>query len=189
MTKAELRKIYRQKRSSILSKEKIKLDDLMLIQFQKVCFDEIQILLSYWPLLKFAEPNTHLFSGYLRHMIPSLLISYPVIDAANNNMQAVGVSEDSAYQLNEFGIHEPAEGDAIDAKAVDLVFIPLLICDIRGNRVGFGKGYYDKYLSNCRKDICKIAFSYFEPVDAVEDANAFDVPLSYCITPACIYEF
>lgn len=161
----------------------------MLIQFQKLSFDYKEVLLSYWPLLKFAEPNTHLFSGYLRHMIPSLTISYPVINPANNSMRAVAISEDTLYKTNALGIHEPADGDIISAASVDLVFIPMLVCDISGNRVGFGKGYYDKYLASCRKDICKIAFSYFEPIEAIEDANTFDVPLSYCITPENIYEF
>ena len=188
MTKTELRNIYVQKRLSIHSKEKLKMDDLMLIQFQKLSFHDAEVLLSYWPLLKFAEPNTHLFSGYLRHMIPSLLISYPVINT-NNTIQAVAINEDSVYKQNTFGIHEPVHGDFIDATSVDLIFMPMLVCDIRGNRVGFGKGYYDKYLASCRKDICRIAFSYFKPVDAIQDANTFDVPLNYCITPECIYEF
>jgi 5-formyltetrahydrofolate cyclo-ligase len=189
MTKNELRKIYKQKRLSIHSKEKLKMDDLMLIQFQKLSFDNTEVLLSYWPLLKFAEPNTHLFSGYLRHMVPSLTICYPVIGPANNSLQAVAIGEDTIYKTNVSGIHEPVDGELVDASLVDLVFTPMLICDIKGNRVGFGKGYYDKYLASCRKDVCKIAFSYFEPVDTVEDANTFDVPLSYCITPECIYEF
>ena len=189
MTKEELRNIFRQKRLSIHPKEKLKLDDLMLIRFQKLSFDNIELLLSYWPLSKFAEPNTHLFTGYLRHMIPSLTICYPVINPAKNTMRALAINEDTVYNANAFGIYEPARGDVVDPAALDLVFVPMLACDIKGNRVGFGKGYYDIYLASCRSAVCKIAFSYFEPVDAVDDANTFDVPLTYCITPHNIYEF
>src|SRR5213075_3525180 len=102
MTKTELRNIYGQKRLSIHSKEKLKMDDLLLIRFQKLSFDDTEVLLSYWPLLKFAEPNTHLFSGYLRHMIPSLLISYPVINTTNNTMRAVAITGSSVYETNRF---------------------------------------------------------------------------------------
>lgn len=190
MTKGQLRDIYKHKRLSIDSRQKLKLDDLMVIQFQKLRFNEdTQVLLTYWPLVRLAEPNTHLFNGYLRHVIPHVLICYPVVDVSKNGMKAVAINEDAVYRSNAFGIHEPVTGDIVDALSVDIVFVPMLVCDMKGNRVGFGKGYYDKYLAACRKDVCKIAFSYFEPVDVVEDATSFDVPLTYCVTPECIYEF
>ena len=190
MTKPQLRNIYNQKRLAIDSKEKLKLDDLMLMQFQNFVFDDaVEVLLTYWPHMKFAEPNVHLFNAYARHMIPNLLICYPVVDVSTHEMKSVEINEDTVYKPNAFGIHEPVAGDAVDPLSIDIVFVPMVVCDIKGNRVGFGKGYYDKYLATCRHDVCKIAFSYFEPVDAVEDANSFDVPLSYCVTPECIYEF
>ena len=104
-------------------------------------------------------------------------------------MRAVVINKDTVYKTNAIGIHEPGDGLAVDPALIDLVFVPMLTCDVNGNRVGFGKGYYDTYLAACREDVCKIAFSYFEPVEVVDDANAFDVPLSYCITPQNIYEF
>src|ERR1043166_638765 len=135
MTKAQLRNIYKQKRLSIHSKEKLKLDDLMLIQFQKLSVSDSEVLLSYWPALKFAEPNTHLSTGYLRHMIPSLLICYPVIDVVQGDMNAVAVDESTIYKANAFGIYEPAEGKVVDPSLIDLVFVPILACDIKGHRV------------------------------------------------------
>jgi 5-formyltetrahydrofolate cyclo-ligase len=55
--------------------------------------------------------------------------------------------------------------------------------------VGYGKGYYDRYLKRCAQDVVKIGFSYFDAIDAIEDINEFDVPLNYCITPMRVYEF
>ncbi|MEP6514110.1 MAG: 5-formyltetrahydrofolate cyclo-ligase, partial [Parafilimonas sp.] len=86
-------------------------------------------------------------------------------------------------------ITEPVKGEIINPQIIDIVFVPFLICDKQGYRVGFGKGFYDKFLPQCRKDIIKTGFSYFEPVDKIEDAQSFDVPLNYCITPHSIYEF
>jgi 5-formyltetrahydrofolate cyclo-ligase len=65
----------------------------------------------------------------------------------------------------------------------------MLICDTKGYRVGYGKGFYDRYLAHCRKDVVKIGFSYFDPVEKITDTDQFDVPLTYCITPQHIYEF
>jgi 5-formyltetrahydrofolate cyclo-ligase len=72
---------------------------------------------------------------------------------------------------------------------IDLVFVPLLCVDKKGNRVGYGKGYYDKFLKECRRDIIKIGFSYFEPVEKIDDVNRYDVKLNYCITPESFYSF
>ena len=70
MTKDALRKIYRAKRKELDGHDRLRMDDLMLIQFQQFDFSSIQTLLTYWPISGQAEPNTHLFSGYLRHMVP-----------------------------------------------------------------------------------------------------------------------
>lgn len=189
MTKKELRKIYRDKRAAIPSKEKLKLDDILLINFQQLYFEEVSTLLSYWPKADAQEPNTHIFSDYLRHMVPDLQIAYPVTDFSVNTMTALLINEDTVYYTNQYGITEPQKGVAIEPEAIDLVLVPFLICDKNGYRVGYGKGFYDRYLAQCREDIIKIGFSYFEPVEQIDDRENFDIPLDYCITPERIYEF
>ncbi|HEX8461529.1 MAG TPA: 5-formyltetrahydrofolate cyclo-ligase, partial [Segetibacter sp.] len=72
---------------------------------------------------------------------------------------------------------------------IDLVFVPLLAYDKRGYRVGYGKGFYDRYLSLCKPEVLKVGFSYFGPEESIDDTHQFDVPLNYCITPDNIYEF
>ena len=104
-------------------------------------------------------------------------------------MTAVAIHEDTVYQTNQWGITEPKEGRVLEPQQIDLVFVPLLVCDKDGYRVGYGKGFYDRYLPNCREDIVKIGFSYFEPIEKITDTDQFDVPLTYCITPQHIYEF
>jgi 5-formyltetrahydrofolate cyclo-ligase len=189
MTKAELRTIYKQKRLDISSKEKLKLDDLLLLQLQTFSFDGIKTLLTYWPMAKMAEPNTHLYSSYLRHMVEGLQISYPVSDFATNIMQAKLIYEDTVYTTNSYGITEPKSGDIISAIDIDLVFVPLLVCDKKGYRVGYGKGFYDRFLNQCKEDVALMGFSYFEPIDTITDTNEFDIPLNFCITPNEVYEF
>ena len=188
MTKKELRNLYREKRNTISSKEKLKLDDLLLINFQQLYFEDVQTLFTYWPKATTQEPNTHLFSGYLRHTIPALQIAYPVTDLSNNTMHAVLINEETVYHTNAYGLTEPKDGDKIEPKNIDLIFVPLLVCDVHGHRVGYGKGFYDRYLAQCREDSVKIGFTYFAPVEKI-DNDVFDVPLNYCITPEKVYEF
>lgn len=188
MTKAELRKIYREKRTLLTSKDRNVMDDLLLIQFQKFSLDQVGVLLSYSPSETHAEPNTFLFSSYLQHMLPGLQTCYPVTDMSNLSMQAMLVQDDTEFHLTKYGVEEPVNGQPVDPKDIDLVFVPMLICDKAGYRVGFGKGFYDRFLPLCRPDVLKIGFSYFPPVDRIEDTHQFDVPLNFCVTPQEVFE-
>jgi 5-formyltetrahydrofolate cyclo-ligase len=188
MTKAALRKIYKQKRADINSKDKLRLDDLMLLQFQNFDFDGIETVLSYWPMAQ--EPNTHLYTGYLRYMIPTLQLAYPVVNSNTETMQAVAINEDTIYAPNTYGIMEPKDKSTIiNPINVQLILVPLLAYNIKGYRVGYGKGYYDKFIAHCANNVVLMAFSYFEPENLISDINPFDIPLNFCITPHTIYEF
>lgn len=189
MTKAELRKIYKQKRQDINPKKKLDYDDLMLLQFQEYNYDFCSYLLTYWGISAKNEPNTHLFSSYLRHFVPNMQMAYPKSSFEDNTMQAILINKDTVYKTNEYLITEPQNGSILLPSLIDIVFVPLFVCDTNGFRVGYGKGFYDKFLANCREDCVKIGFSYFEPITKIDDLNAFDIPLNMCITPNNVYEF
>ncbi len=189
MIKSDLRKLYKQKRLAIASKEKLRLDDLLLIQFQSLDFTGIETVLSYWPMANMGEPNTHLFSGFLRHRIPTLKLCYPKCNIIINTFDAIEITINSVYANNILGITEPKEGRIVNARAIDLILMPLLAFDKEGYRVGYGKGFYDKYIEKCNPDVVLIGFSYFEPVNNIDDIESFDIPLSYCITPNHVFEF
>ncbi len=189
MLKEEARILYRKKRKALSFAERAKSDDLMLIQFQKLDLPFIHSLLSFWPIEENNEPNTHLFTDYLEFRNPALSVSYPRTDFSNNNMEAVQVDVDTPFQLKEHNIHEPLGGTVINPATIDMVLVPLLICDKMGYRVGYGKGFYDKFLAGVNEDCIKIGFSYFEPIDKIEGKHDFDIPLNICITPQNVYVF
>lgn len=189
MTKNQLRSEYKNKRNSISESEKLKLDDLLLIQFQSFDYSDLRSLMSYWPIENHAEPNVELMARLLRLMLPEIQVSYPQINSTDYSMQAILTDEATDFETNKWGITEPIGTNVFPANLIDLIFIPLLAFDQRGYRVGFGKGYYDRYLVKCNPGTIKMGFSYFEPVDQITDTNQFDVPLNYCITPQHIYEF
>lgn len=189
MTKETLRKEYKARRAALDPQQRLRMDDLLLLQFQQFDYSAIRTVLTYWPLSGQAEPNTHLFTRYLHHMLPELVLAYPVTNTTSCEMTALAIDEDTVYQTNALGITEPKEGRVLQPTDIDLVLVPLLACDTKGYRVGYGKGYYDRYLAACREDIVKIGFSYFDPIEEISDTGHFDVPLTYCITPQQTYEF
>lgn len=188
MLKADLRKIYIQKRNELHGAERLKLDDLLLIQFQKISLGGIKTVLTYWPMEHKAEPNTQLFNGYLRHMIPDLQLAYPVVKG-QEKMEAVLVNEDTVYYTNQWGITEPKIGNHLAISEVDLVLVPLLVFDEVGYRVGFGKGFYDRFLASKDEHTAIIGFSYFDPIPLISDTHEFDIPLHLGVTPKRVYEF
>lgn len=189
MDKALLRKIYLQKRKALTHSQQLKLDDLLLIQFQRLAFENIQYLMSYWPLELHHEPNTHLFTKYLQYMWPAIQIAYPKSDFTQHRMEATLTDEDTDFQVNNWQIMEPVNGIVLAPEKLDLVFVPMVICDSTGHRVGYGKGFYDRFLARCRPDVLKVGWSYFPPVESITGVHEFDLPLDYCITPDQIYAF
>ena len=189
MLKAEARILYKEKRKALPATERLKLDDLMLIQLQTVQLPFITFLLSYWPIEQNHEPNTHLFTDYLEFQNPELIICYPKSDFKDRSMQSVQTNDDTRFRKNHYDLYEPEDGVVVNAAGVDMIFVPLLSFDKKGFRVGYGKGFYDRYLSHCRSECLKIGFSYFEPLDTIDDTNVFDVPLNLCVTPTTVYVF
>jgi 5-formyltetrahydrofolate cyclo-ligase len=189
MTKTEARKLYKEKRLALTEQARAKLDDLLLITFQSAQLDFIDSLLSYWPIEENNEPNTHLFTEFLRFRNPELKICYPKTDFESGVMHAVATDIDTPFQKSTWNILEPDSDDRTDPSEIDMVFVPLLAFDRRGYRVGYGKGFYDKWLAQCKPGCVKVGFSYFEPIETLEGRHDFDVSLNLCVTPHNLYVF
>lgn len=97
--------------------------------------------------------------------------------------------ETTKIKEGPFGIPEPETGDLVEADMLDIVFVPLVAFDTQGHRIGYGKGFYDRFLANCRSDCLKIGLSLFEAQETFPDPNEFDIELDMCITPEKIYAF
>ncbi|HQW70038.1 MAG TPA: 5-formyltetrahydrofolate cyclo-ligase, partial [Flavobacterium sp.] len=99
------------------------------------------------------------------------------------------LTDNTKFQKNEYNIFEPVDGIEVPVAKLDVVFVPLLAYDKNGNRVGYGKGFYDNLLTKCREDVVKIGLSFFEPEDSISDVSAADVRLDFCVTPFGISSF
>jgi 5-formyltetrahydrofolate cyclo-ligase len=73
------------------------------------------------------------------------------------------LTDNTKIKKNEYNIPEPVDGLEVPAIKIDVVFIPLLAYDKKGNRVGYGKGFYDKFLAECKPETIKIGLSFLNP--------------------------
>ncbi len=188
MTKQELRSKYRLLRNELdpgrMQHEAI----LVQSNFQELLLPHLQTLLTYSPIISKKEFDNTPIVDHLRNTHEQLKCAWPrIIDG--ENMEAIVPVLTGAFVINHYGISEPATGSIIDPKSLDCVLVPLLAFDTKGYRVGYGKGYYDRFFQRCRSNVLKIGFSFFEAEEAIDDIDEFDVPLDYCITPLRTYEF
>lgn len=125
----------------------------------------------------------HILQGKDKHVVLSKA------DFDSGTLSNYLLTDSTVIKVNDWGIPEPVEGIEIKASSIDVVFIPLLVYDERGNRIGYGKGFYDRFLSRCRPDVVKVGLSFFSAEEEILDVDEHDVPLDYCVTPEKIYNF
>lgn len=99
------------------------------------------------------------------------------------------LTDNTKFQKNQYNIYEPVDGIEVPNSKIEVVFVPLLAYDKKGNRVGYGKGFYDQFLSDCPEDVIKVGVSFFEPEESIDDVYENDIRLDYCVTPDTSYAF
>ncbi|GAB3709156.1 5-formyltetrahydrofolate cyclo-ligase [Flavobacterium koreense] len=110
-------------------------------------------------------------------------------DFATLGMTHYLLTDNTKFKKNEYNIPEPVDGLEVPVTKIDVVFVPLLAFDVKGNRVGYGKGFYDKFLSECKPETIKIGLSFFEAEEFIEDISENDIQLDFCVTPNKLYFF
>lgn len=189
MLKSAARKLYLEKRKSLSSKEMNTCQDLLLIRFQELDLPYFELIHTYLPLYNHHEPDPVPLVDWLRFRDPGMKVASSKVNAADFTMSHFIHDEETVFELNKYGIPEPKGGVQVSPDQIDAIFIPLLAFDGIGNRVGYGKGYYDRFLSLCRNDALKIGISFFPPADEITDIDFFDKKLDLCITPEQVYAF
>ena len=189
MIKQELRKIYLDKRKN-LSPTACAQDSRQLFNLFFSYFDLsfVKVLHTYLPIEKNHEPDTWIMVDRIRREFPHIRISIPKVSAEDTleNFYFEGLHQ---LKPNLWGIQEPRQGVPTPIEKIDLVIVPLLIMDSIGHRVGYGKGYYDRFLKTCRSDCKKIGLSFFEAIERIDDADSRDVRLNASITPGGVINF
>jgi 5-formyltetrahydrofolate cyclo-ligase len=188
MTKTELRKLYLEKRSGLSADEVASMGTAISDAFFfTVNIAAIRNLHCYLPIDRFNEPDTKLILERIWQEFPEIVTSVPRIDYATGELASVIYSSTCPVVQNKWGLSEPEGGTVLHPEAVDLAIVPLLCFDERGFRVGYGKGYYDRFLARCRPNCLKVGLSFFPPVEKIEDVHEHDVPLDLFITPESVH--
>ena len=190
MLKKELRKIYLARRTALPETERE--EKSLSIKnnfFENFDLTKIRCLHAYLSIEKFGEIDTRPIFERVWREFPAIETLVPRVNYKTGEIDALRFSPETGTEKNAWHIHEPTHDERVEAEAIDLVLVPLLCFDRRGFRVGYGKGFYDKFLIKCRADCLKIGLSFFEPVEEISDANELDVPVDFCITPEKIWRF
>ena len=184
--KAQLRKKYKAQRKALTYKqrEQYSLDIANHALTLDIWRHEYYHI--YLPIATQYEVNSEYVLHILQGKDKQIVVSKS--DFETQSMRHFLLTDSTILVENEYGIPEPDRGIEIDPKLLDVVFIPLLAYDHKGNRVGYGKGFYDRFLSKCRQDIIKIGVSFFGP-EAVEiPTSVHDVSLNYCISAEKVFK-
>ena len=133
------------------------------------------------------EVNTNYILNILSGKDKNILISKS--DFKTGNMTHFLLTDSTLIKKNDYNIPEPIDGIEISTDKIEVVFIPLLAFDKTGNRVGYGKGFYDRFLTNCKPETVKVGLSFFDAEDEINDTHEGDVRLDYCVTTERVYKF
>jgi len=186
-TKNDIRKKYLNKRKDLSSQS---IEDL-----------SEKIFKNYISKFKpFKSQNIHIFLSIPeKHEITTNLwinffwrnnINVFVPKIKKDKIFSIKYSPETVLTLNKWGILEP-EGNNYEDNDLNFsqVITPLVYADIFGNRVGYGKGFYDNFFSSMRQSTKKIGLGFFAPKEIISDIEVSDIPLDYLILPESILSF
>jgi 5-formyltetrahydrofolate cyclo-ligase len=144
---------------------------------------------SFFVYVSFAsEVETH---GLIRILLDvGKHVSVPCIDRSSKIMTA-SVIKSMEHDLRPgcFGILEPAPGclNQVESRLIDVVIVPGAAFTTDGFRIGYGGGYYDRFLKSCPAVSVGIAFD-MQVVDKIPFDVQWDVPLDYVVTESRIIQ-
>ena len=188
MEKSALRKIYLEKRKNL--PEEIWIQKCRQIKnqlFNYFDFSSIHTVHCFLPMAGKKEIDTWPIIKALQQKHIRVVVSKSNLQ--NTSMEHYLLTPTTEIQNNAWGIPEPVSGETIAIHDIDMVMVPLLAFDHFGHRVGYGKGFYDRFLAQCIPATRKIGLSLQSPVEKIEDAGPHDILLDYCVTPEKVWKF
>ncbi len=184
-SKAKLRTNFLKKRLELSEAEHEKLSFDIANQCLKLPIWDFEYFHLFLPIKSKAEIDTSLILTMLQGRDKQVIVP----KVSGKNLEHILLTDSTKIRVNSWGIPEPDKGILIDPKHIDVIFVPLLGYDKIGNRIGYGKGFYDNFLVNCKPEVLKIGLSFFNPVDKIDGIRTEDIPLDYCVNPKGIINF
>lgn len=190
MTKAELRGIYLEKQKSLSDIQRtVRTRRIGSRFFENFDLRGVRCLHVFLSIEKNREIETSIILKRIWKEFPAVATVASRVDFETMKLENIRLTPQTELLENRWQIPEPVSGEFVEVKKIDVCLVPLLCFDRKGFRVGYGKGFYDVFLSRCRKDCLKIGLSYFAPVAEISDVQEFDVKLDFCVTPETVLSF
>ncbi|WP_314081488.1 5-formyltetrahydrofolate cyclo-ligase [Capnocytophaga gingivalis] len=187
MNKKVLRALYRQKRATIPPEQQALLSQQIAQQTLRLPIWDKQIFHSFLSIPSFGEVDTSYLIRLLQERGKTLVVSRTVMETVR--MEHFRYDPSQIQADNKWHIPEPQGGIPVKSEEIEVVFVPLLAYDTKGNRVGYGKGFYDNFLEECKTDTLKIGLSFFPAEPLIKDVREGDIPLDYVVTPEGVFKF
>ncbi len=186
MLKKKLRQIYLEKREG-LSDQFVKLESLKISDILTQNFPlENKTVHCFIPIAEKNEIDTWLL---IDRIMEKGKVVVPKANFEDNSMTHYYFEKNTELALNQYDILEPKNAKKCEVKDIDIVLLPLLAFDKKGDRVGYGGGFYDRFIAQLPKKTQLIGLSLFEPVDEIKDIDTFDKKMHCCISPTQIFYF
>lgn len=194
MTKPTLRRTALARRGALTAAEVARRSAQLCAQlFQHFPVAEWRWLHVFLPLAAKNEPDTWAIIRRVWAEMPAVRLAAPLVQPDGISLKHYELTAATPLQPNRWGIPEPAGAPAAEVSpaAFDAVLVPLLACDAAGQRVGYGGGFYDRFLAQCRPGTPFIGLNVLDqaPAGRVADALPTDVPLTALITPGGVWWF
>lgn len=148
--------------------------------------EDLQHFHLFLPIVGQQEVNTMLLKDMLDQQGKILYTSR--VRKGELGLDTVKLSQSATLLVDSWGIPIPEQVEVVSSESIQVVFVPLLAYDTQGNRLGFGKGYYDFFLASLSSDVLKVGLSFFDPEKAIP-VEAHDVPLDFCLTATSSWGF
>ena len=141
----------------------------------------------FLPIVSKGEINTMLIIQYCWENNINVVV--PVSNFEEGTLKNAEFGPDTKTKQTKNNITEPIDPIWKKNDVIDLVITPLLAFDLKGYRVGYGKGFYDRFFASLHNDAKRIGISLFGPCSDIENITEQDIPLTHCVTPNKTYTF
>ena len=187
MSKVSLRKKYKALRNEFSAQQ---IDDFSIAianQLLKLPIWDARYYHVFLTIAEQKEVDTEFILNILAGKDKDIILSKS--NFQDNSLTHFLLTDTTVIRKNVYNIPEPEDGIEVSAEKIDVVFVPLLAYDTKGNRIGYGKGFYDRFLAACKPDVVKVGVSFFPPEKNDFIVDDKDIALDYCVTPEGIYSF
>ncbi|MVN76175.1 5-formyltetrahydrofolate cyclo-ligase [Hymenobacter sp. HMF4947] len=193
-TKAALRRAALPRRQALSRAEVTQRSQQLCDQlFRHFLVGQWRWLHVFLPLALKNEPDTWpLIHRVWAEALP-LRLAAPVVQPDVISLRHYELTPTTPLRANRWGIPEPVADPTTEVAPAQLeaVLVPLLACDQQGQRVGYGGGFYDRFLAQCQPKAVFIGLNILDeaPVAAIADVLPTDVALHACLTPSRVWNF